>query len=95
MPTEQTTIANVMTGNPERVRRLLAWIEEQAGKNNLYDADEDLYDDLYDYHRGNADDARYLGERNGQIVTAQNLRDFLLGTIETLPEIENFEKDDE
>ena len=75
---------------PERVRRVLEWIEEQANKNNLYDACEDLSD----YYCGNEDDAREIGEKNGQIVTAQSLRDFLVGTVETLPEIENFKKDE-
>ena len=91
MTIEQTTMANVMTGNPDRVQRVLEWIEQQANKNNLYDA----CDDLSRYYCGNEDDAREIGEKNGQIETAQSLRDFLLGTIETLPELKNFKKDDE
>ena len=77
--------------DPERVRRVLAWIAEQAAKTNMNDAT----DDLSDYYCGNEDDARDIGEKNGQIETAQSLWAFLVGTVEQLPEIQNFEKDDE
>ena len=91
MTTEQTTIANVMPSNPERVQRVLEWIEQQASKTDLYDAK----DDLGDYYCGNEDDAREIGEKNGQIATAKSLHGYLAGVLDWLPEIEEFTKDED
>lgn len=77
--------------DPARVDRVLSWIAEQAGKTNLHDAT----DDLSDYHCGNEDDARDIGEKNGQIETAQSLQNFLTGASEDLPDIEDFAEDEE
>ena len=71
---------------PERVRRVLTWIAEQANKTNMYDAT----DDLSRYYCGNEDDARKIGEKNGQIMTAQCLREFLTGAREDLPKVKDF-----
>ena len=85
-PTRETVSA--VDFEPERVRRVLAWIAEQASKTNMYDAT----DDLSDYYCGNEDDAREIGEKNGQIMTAQCLQEFLTGDGENLPDYEDFAK---
>lgn len=88
-PAQKTVSA--LDFDPERVRRVLAWIAEQASKTNMYDAT----DDLSDYYCGNEDDACGIGEKNGQIETAQSLQNFLTGASEDLPEIEDFAEDED
>ena len=83
-PAQKTVSA--LDFDPERVRRVLAWIAEQASKTNMYDAT----DDLSRYYCGNEDDARKIGEKNGQIMTAQCLREFLTGAREDLPKVKDF-----
>ncbi len=88
MSNEQTTETEI---SAKRVHRVLAWIAEQAAKTNMNDAT----DDLSDYYCGNEDDARDIGEKNGQIETAQSLQNFLTGASEDLPEIEDFAEDED